>query len=93
MVALDYIVITVYFIILVVIGLYCARKNKKQEDYFLGGRGFGKLMQTFAAFGAGTGPQDPINSGKATYTSGMNGMWVSMYWLFVTPFYWITAVW
>jgi solute:Na+ symporter, SSS family len=93
MVALDYVVITVYFIVLVLIGLYCARKNKKQEDYFLGGRGFGKLMQTFAAFGAGTGPQDPINSGKATYTSGMNGMWVSMYWLFVTPFYWITAVW
>jgi len=93
MVALDYFVITVYFLILVAIGLYCARKNKKQEDYFLGGRGFGKLMQTFAAFGAGTGPQDPINSGKATYTSGMNGMWVSMYWLFVTPFYWITAVW
>ncbi len=93
MVALDYIVITVYFLILVAIGLFCARKNKKQEDYFLGGRGFGKLMQTFAAFGAGTGPQDPINSGKATYTSGMNGMWVSMYWLFVTPFYWITAVW
>ena len=93
MVALDYFVITVYFLILIAIGLYCARKNKKQEDYFLGGRGFGKLMQTFAAFGAGTGPQDPINSGKATYTSGMNGMWVSMYWLFVTPFYWITAVW
>jgi SSS family solute:Na+ symporter len=93
MVALDYIVITVYFLILVAIGLLCARKNKKQEDYFLGGRGFGKLLQTFAAFGAGTGPQDPINSGKATYTSGMNGMWVSMYWLFVTPFYWITAVW
>ncbi|MBT6848382.1 MAG: hypothetical protein HOA14_13295 [Planctomycetaceae bacterium] len=93
MVALDYIVITVYFLILVAIGLFCARKNKKQEDYFLGGRGFGKLLQTFAAFGAGTGPQDPINSGKATYTSGMNGMWVSMYWLFVTPFYWITAVW
>ena len=65
MVALDYIVITVYFIVLVIIGLFCARKNKKQEDYFLGGRGFGKLMQTFAAFGAGTGPQDPINSGKA----------------------------
>ena len=35
MVALDYIVITVYFIVLVIIGLFCARKNKKQEDYFL----------------------------------------------------------
>ncbi|MEC7565790.1 MAG: sodium:solute symporter family protein [Planctomycetota bacterium] len=90
---LDYIVLAVYFLVLVAIGLYCARRNKKQEDYFMGGRGFGKLMQTFAAFGAGTGPQDPINTGSFTFTSGINGMWGTMYWLFVTPFYWITGVW
>ena len=59
----------------------------------MGGRGFGKLMQTFAAFGAGTGPQDPIITGSGTFTKGMNGMWGVMYWLFVTPFYWITGVW
>ena len=57
MTSADYIVLAVYFLVLVAIGLYCARLNKKQEDYFMGGRGFGKLMQTFAAFGAGTGPQ------------------------------------
>ena len=59
----------------------------------MGGRGFGKLMQTFAAFGAGTGSSDPVNTGRTTFTSGMSGMWSVMYWLFVTPFYWITAVW
>ncbi|MBA63672.1 MAG: hypothetical protein CMJ76_15055 [Planctomycetaceae bacterium] len=89
----DYIVLGIYFFVLVAIGLYCARLNKKQEDYFMGGRGFGKLMQTFAAFGAGTGPQDPIITGSGTFTKGMNGMWGVMYWLFVTPFYWITGVW
>ena len=89
----DYIVLGVYFLVLVAIGLYCARLNKRQEDYFMGGRGFGKLMQTFAAFGAGTGPQDPIITGSGTFTKGMNGMWGVMYWLFVTPFYWITGVW
>ena len=89
----DYIVLGVYFLVLVAIGLYCARLNKKQEDYFMGGGGFGKLMQTFAAFGAGTGPQDPIITGSGTFTKGMNGMWGVMYWLFVTPFYWITGVW
>ena len=36
-----------------------ARVND-QEDYFMGGRGFGKLMQTFAAFGAGTGRHEPV---------------------------------
>lgn len=89
----DYIVLGIYFLVLIAIGLYCARLNKKQEDYFMGGRGFGKLMQTFAAFGAGTGPQDPIITGSGTFTKGMNGMWGVMYWLFVTPFYWITGVW
>ena len=86
----DYIVLGIYFLVLIAIGLYCARLNKKQEDYFMGGRGFGKLMQTFAAFGAGTEPQDPIITGSGTFTKGMNGMWGVMYWLFVTPFYWIT---
>ena len=28
----DYIVLGVYFLVLVAIGLYCARLNKRQED-------------------------------------------------------------
>ncbi|MFP6750932.1 MAG: hypothetical protein VB855_04610, partial [Pirellulaceae bacterium] len=90
---LDYIVLVVYFTIMIGIGIYCSRRIHKQEDYLLGGRGFGKLLQTFAAFGAGTGSSDPVNTGRTTFTSGMSGMWSVMYWLFATPFYWITAVW
>ena len=90
---LDLIVLAGYFAVMVVIGVVSAMRIKKQEDYFMGGRSFGKLLQTFAAFGAGTGAQDPINVGRTTYTSGMSGMWSVMYWLFVTPFYWITGVW
>jgi SSS family solute:Na+ symporter len=89
----DYIVLIVYFAILVWIGIYCSRRIHKQEDYLMGGRGFGKLLQTFAAFGAGTGSSDPINTARNTYTGGMSGMWSVMFWLFVTPFYWITGVW
>jgi SSS family solute:Na+ symporter len=89
----DYIVLFGYFLILIGIGVYCMRRIKHQEDYLMGGRGFGKLLQTFAAFGAGTGSSDPINTARNTYTGGMSGMWSVMFWLFVTPFYWITAVW
>ena len=89
----DYIVLIIYFAIMIGIGIYCARRIHKQEDYLLGGRGFGKLLQTFAAFGAGTGSSDPINTARNTYTGGMSGMWSVMFWLFVTPFYWITGVW
>lgn len=59
----------------------------------MGGRKFGKLFQTFAAFGAGTGSADPVNTARGTFANGMSGMWGVMYWLFVTPIYWISAVW
>ena len=90
---LDGVVLAAYFLLMIGIGVYCARRVKVQEDFFMGGRGFGKLLQTFAAFGAGTGSSDPVNVGRTTFTSGMSGMWSVMYWLFVTPFYWIAAVW
>ena len=90
---LDYIVLVGYFLILVGIGIWSSWRIKKQEDYFMGNRSFGKLLQTFAAFGAGTGSSDPVNVGRTTFTSGLSGMWSVMYWLFVTPFYWITGVW
>ena len=90
---LDYVVLVGYFALMASIGFVCMRRVKGQDDYFLGGRGFGKLLQTFAAFGAGTGSSDPVNTGRTTFTSGMSGMWSVMYWLFVTPFYWITAIW
>jgi len=89
----DFIVIAIYFMVMITVGFICAKRVKGQEDYFLGGRGFGKLLQTFAAFGAGTGSQDPINVGRTTWTSGLSGVWSALMWLFVTPFYWIFGIW
>jgi len=89
----DYIVLLIYFAAMAAIGLISMLKVKRQEDYFMGGRSFGKLLQAFAAFGAGTGSSDPINTAQTTFTSGLSGMWSIMSWLFVTPFYWITGVW
>ncbi|MCA9267917.1 MAG: sodium:solute symporter family protein, partial [Planctomycetales bacterium] len=90
---LDYVVLVGYFVAMIAIGLYCARLTKKQEDFFMGGRSFGKLLQTFAAFGAGTGANDPITTGRTVWTSGLSGIWSVLIWLFVTPFYWIFGVW
>ena len=90
---LDYLVLAVYFAVLIAIGVFSSKHIKRQEDFFLGGRSFGKLLQTFAAFGAGTGSSDPVTSARTTFTGGVSGMWSVMYWLFVTPFYWIAGVW
>ena len=51
---IDYIVLILYFVGMIAVGLWAMKRVKNQEDYFMGGRGFGKLLQTFAAFGAGT---------------------------------------
>jgi len=93
MTTLDYLVLVVYFLVMAGIGLASMLKIKKQEDFFLGGRGFGKILQAFAAFGAGTGSQDPVTTGRTTYTSGLSGIWSVLLWLFVTPFYWFFGVW
>jgi len=90
---IDYTVLGLYFSVMAGIGVWAMNRVKGQEDFFMGGRGFGKVMQTFAAFGAGTGSSDPINTGRSTFLGGMSGMWSVMLWLFVTPFYWITGVW
>jgi SSS family solute:Na+ symporter len=93
MVFLDWIVVALYFGGMAGIGIWAMRRIKGQEDFFMGGRGFGKLLQTFAAFGAGTGSSDPVNTGRTTFTGGLSGMWSVMYWLFVTPLYWFAGVW
>ncbi|WP_149498315.1 sodium:solute symporter family protein [Roseiconus lacunae] len=90
---IDYVVVAAYFVVMIAIGIWAMRRVNDQEDYFMGGRGFGKLLQTFAAFGAGTGAHEPIQVGRTGWTSGLSGVWSALMWLFVTPVYWITAVW
>lgn len=93
MTTIDYIVLAAYFLVMIAIGIYAMRRVSDQEDYFMGGRGFGKILQTFAAFGAGTGAHEPVQVGSTTWTSGLSGVWSALMWLFVTPVYWIAAVW
>lgn len=90
---IDYVVVGSYFAVMIGIGVVVMRGVQDQEDYFLGGRRFGKLLQTFAAFGAGTGAHEPIQVGRTIWTSGLSGVWSALMWLFVTPVYWITGVW
>ena len=63
---IDYIVLFLYFAGMAGIGFWLMSRQKRQEDFFMGGRSFGKLMQTFAAFGAGTGSADPVNTARGT---------------------------
>ncbi|NVM02976.1 MAG: sodium:solute symporter family protein, partial [Candidatus Helarchaeota archaeon] len=59
----------------------------------MGGRAFGKVFQTFAAFGTGTTADSPISTARNTFIGGISGIWTSLNWLFCTPFYWLYGVW
>ena len=93
MITADYTVLVVYFLIVSGIGVWSMLKVKGQEDFFMGGRSFGKLLQIFAAFGAGTGSHDVATTARTTYTNGLSGIWSILTNLFVTPFYWFYGVW
>lgn len=90
---LDLIVIALYFIILVFIGFWSMRRVKNQEDYFLGGRKFGKLIQVFAAFGQATSADTGPSVATTTMNNGASGIWSALMMLFSTPSYWFTGVW
>ena len=90
---IDILVIVVYFLVVLAIGFWAMRRIHSQEDYFLAGRRFGKLVQTFAAFGQATASDDAVMVTSTTATHGAAGVWSALQMLFATPVYWKTIPW
>ncbi len=90
---LDIAVIVIYFLAVIYIGFRSMKRVKNQEDYFLAGRRFGKLIQTFAAFGQGTSSESAVGVTTTTFVNGAAGTWSALNVLFATPIYWITSPW
>lgn len=90
---IDIIVIAVYFALVIWIGFWSSRRIKNQEDYLLGGRKFGKLIQTFASFGQATSADGPVGVATTTFRNGAAGIWSSLLMVFSTPLFWITSPW
>ena len=90
---IDIIVIIVYFVVIIGIGIRASLRIKNQEDYLLGGRRFGKLVQTFASFGQATSADGPVGVATTTFRNGAAGIWSSLLMVFATPLFWITSPW
>lgn len=90
---IDIIVIFVYFLAMIGIGFWSMRRIKNQEDFFLGGRRFGKLIGIFANFGQATSSDTGPAVATTTYHNGAAGVWSALLMLFATPFFWFTAPW
>jgi len=88
---IDIAVIFVYFLLVLWIGIWSYKRTQDQEGYFLGGRRFGKLVQTFAAFGQGTSADTATAVSTNVYVNGASGVWVNLAIIVATPFYWLIA--
>lgn len=89
----DILVVMAYFTVIISIGFWAMRRIKNQEDYFLAGRRFGKLIQTFAAFGQATSASTSVNATTTTVANGASGIWGSLSYVFATPVFWMTSPW
>lgn len=89
----DIIVIAIYSVSMIVIGLAAVSRIKNQEDFFLGGRRFGKFFQIFTAFSQATGSDTAVGTITTTYRDGAGGICSHLILLWATPLYWLTAPW
>ncbi len=87
----DWLALAAYLVGITAIGVWTVRRIKDTDDFFMGGRRFGRAFMVFFAFGAGTSGNDAVGVASKTYTNGLSGIWYQWLWLFATPFYWIIA--
>jgi len=89
----DIFVLGIYLLIIFSIAFWSMSRIKNQEDYFMGGRKFNKLIQIFSAFGQATSADTGPSVTTTTANNGASGIWSALMMLFATPSYWFTGVW
>ncbi len=91
---IDLAVIFVYFVVIVYIAIRAARLVNNREDYFMAGRRFGKLIQTFAAFGQATSVENVTTTTTMVNSNGASGIWAMLAGGLVNlPVFWMTSIW
>jgi SSS family solute:Na+ symporter len=91
---IDIAVVVIYFIAIVFIAIRAARLVNNREDYFMAGRRFGKLIQTFAAFGQATSVENVTTTTTMVNSNGASGIWAMLAGGLVNlPVFWMTSIW
>ncbi len=75
---LDIALLVAYFLAMLAVGLYSARKVKNVVDYYMGGRRFGKALMIMYGFGAGTHADFAVGVASRSYKLGMAGIWLAV---------------
>ncbi len=91
---IDVIVIVGYFLWIFWIGYRSMKRIHNQEDFFLGGRQFGRLIATFTMFGQGTSAESAVGSTTQVKQMGISGIMVGTFGNFIyLPVYYFCAQW
>jgi SSS family solute:Na+ symporter len=87
-------VMVAYFSVVIYIGYRAMKKIKGQEDFFLGGRSFGKFLQTFSMFGQATSAESAVSMSSTVAQKGLAGVFFTTFQgLFSLPVIWFIPLW
>ncbi|QDT33741.1 sodium:solute symporter family protein [Thalassoglobus polymorphus] len=87
----DWAILCAYLLGITALGVWSFKKVSDSDDFFMGGRRFGKVFMMFFAFGSGTSSEHAISVSAGSFRNGLAGIWYQFLWLWATPFYWIVA--
>jgi hypothetical protein len=90
---LDTAILLLYVGTVLWIGQHLSRKNKTEDEFFLGGRRMGKWFQFFLNLGNMSDPSFAPATTASVYKEGIGGIWLLLITLFLTPYYWFMNVW
>ncbi len=86
---LDWIVVGLYGVFMFGVAFWAFLKIKDPGGFLVGGRKLGKPMMVAAAFAGGTNASHPMGVAAAAFQKGISGIWLSLTWMLITPFFWL----
>lgn len=89
---IDCLIILLYLVALIMIGRWTQKKVKNTQDFFQADRSFGRVMMGFLNFGNMVSADQAAGVTREIYRQGLSGVWFQNLVLFITPFYWFSAV-
>ena len=89
---IDAFIIVLYFVAMIWIGKRLSARMTNIDEFYLAGRRMGRIYQFFLNFGASTDASQAAALSREIYRQGIAGMWIQYLVLFLTPFYWFTAM-
>jgi len=87
--ALDWVVVFFYALFMFGVAFWAYPKIKDCGSYLVGSRKMGRLMMVAASFAGGTNANHPVAVAAAAFQKGMAGIWLSLTWMLITPFFWM----